>query len=164
MRGVARVSKTKELKTCYGAKEVKNRPSQFWKEPSRASGIFLSAPLTAPRAAGLPPHSPLPDSRPPSRSRTDLRAHGGLERLEHQRAPRERCSHPRPQRRPPGSGVSTGSLQLNRGFKRVLTTQQGLQKGPYNSIGASKGSLQLNRGFKRVLQLNRGFKRVLTTL
>jgi hypothetical protein len=39
MSGVATVSKTKELKTCHGADQVKNRPSQFWKEPSHASGF-----------------------------------------------------------------------------------------------------------------------------
>jgi hypothetical protein len=50
MSGVATVSKTKELKTCYGAAEVKNQPSQFS--------------FTAPRAAGLRPHSSPPDSRP----------------------------------------------------------------------------------------------------
>jgi hypothetical protein len=38
LSGVAMVPKTKELKTCYGAEEVKNRPSQFLKEPSHASG------------------------------------------------------------------------------------------------------------------------------
>jgi hypothetical protein len=43
MSGVATVSKTKELKTCYGADQVKNQPSQFWKESSHASGSsFLS--------------------------------------------------------------------------------------------------------------------------
>jgi hypothetical protein len=70
------------------------------------------------------------------------------------------------------------------GSKRVLTTQQGFEKGPYNSTGVRKGSynstgvrkgsLQLNWSSKRVLttqqgfekgslQLNRGSKRVLTT-
>jgi hypothetical protein len=38
-------SKTKELKQRYGAEGVKNRPSQFWKEPSHASGSSFQATL-----------------------------------------------------------------------------------------------------------------------
>jgi hypothetical protein len=66
------VSKTKELMTCYGADQVKNQPSQFWKEPSHASGSSFQRDggetrglfFTPPSAAGLRPHSSLPDSRP----------------------------------------------------------------------------------------------------
>ena len=36
-RGVATVSRTKELKQRFGAEEDKNQPIPFWKEPSRAS-------------------------------------------------------------------------------------------------------------------------------
>jgi hypothetical protein len=81
-------------------------------------------------------------------------------------------------------GFSEGSLELNRGFRRILGTQQGFQKGSWNSTGVSEGSLELNRGFRRVvgtqqgfqkgpwnstgvsegwLELNRGFRRVLGT-
>jgi hypothetical protein len=38
MSGVATVSKTKELKTCYGANQSRIDPVSFGKSPSHASG------------------------------------------------------------------------------------------------------------------------------
>jgi hypothetical protein len=36
------VPETKELKTCYGAEEVKNRPSQFLERAVSRERLFLS--------------------------------------------------------------------------------------------------------------------------
>jgi hypothetical protein len=56
-------------------------------------------------------------------------------------------------------GFSEGSLELNRGFRRILGTQQGFQKGSWNSTGVSEGSLELNRGFRRVVGTQQGFQK-----
>jgi hypothetical protein len=53
MSGVGTVSKTKELKSCYGAEQVKNQTSQFRKEPSHASGSSFQ------RAPAETPHVPI---------------------------------------------------------------------------------------------------------
>jgi hypothetical protein len=60
--GVAMVSKTKELESCDGAEGVKNRPSQFWKEPSHASGSSFqlhhaTEHTTSPRTHSDPAHT-----------------------------------------------------------------------------------------------------------
>jgi hypothetical protein len=50
---------------------------------------------------------------------------------------------------PPASGVSTRALKSNRGLKRALTIQQGLEKGPYNPTGVSTRPIESNRGLKK---------------
>jgi superfamily II DNA/RNA helicase len=60
MSGVATVPKTKEPKTCYGADQVKKSTKSVLERDVSREMLFL----TAPRAAGLRPHSSIPDSRP----------------------------------------------------------------------------------------------------
>jgi hypothetical protein len=68
MSGVVTVSKTKELMTCYGADPSQESTKSVLERAVSRERLFLSATrglfFTAPRAAGLRPHSSIPDSRP----------------------------------------------------------------------------------------------------